>query len=88
MSLIQSPFQFDGIPDCGLCFATQWRSSPLPKLLFHAEPGALMPAPVVDHLSATLSNLEVRFVGAGTHFLQEDHPHLIGQGLADWLRRI
>ena len=63
-------------------------ASPRPKLLFHAEPGALMPSPVVDHLTATLSHLEVRFVGAGTHFLQEDHPHLIGQGLADWLRRI
>ena len=62
-------------------------ASPIPKLLFHAEPGALAPKPVVDYLSENVPNLEVRFVGAGTHFLQEDHPHLIGQGIADWLRR-
>ncbi|WP_246079459.1 haloalkane dehalogenase [Parasedimentitalea maritima] len=63
-------------------------SSEIPKLLFYAEPGALMPQPVVDYLTAHLTNLETRFVGPGTHFLQEDHPHLIGRGLADWLRRI
>ncbi|WP_114285286.1 haloalkane dehalogenase [Candidatus Halocynthiibacter alkanivorans] len=63
-------------------------SSEIPKLLFYAEPGALMPKRVVDYLTAKVKNLETRFVGAGTHFLQEDHPHLIGQGLADWLRRI
>ncbi len=63
-------------------------SSPIPKLMFYAEPAALMPAPVADHLAATVPNLEVRFLGAGLHFLQEEHPHLIGQGIADWLRRI
>ncbi len=62
-------------------------ASPIPKLLFYAEPGALAPKPVVDYLTAHVPNLEVRFLGTGTHFLQEDHPHLIGQGLADWLRR-
>ncbi|NIZ63227.1 haloalkane dehalogenase [Sedimentitalea sp. CY04] len=63
-------------------------SSEIPKLLFYAEPGALMPQPVVDYLTAHVTNLETRFVGPGTHFLQEDHPHLIGRGLADWLRRL
>jgi haloalkane dehalogenase len=63
-------------------------SSPIPKLMFYAEPGALMPKAVADHLAATVPNLEVRFVGAGTHFLQEDHPQVIGQGIADWLRRL
>lgn len=63
-------------------------ASEIPKLLFYAEPGALMPEPVVNYLAQNLSKLETRFVGAGTHFLQEDHPHLIGRGLADWLRRI
>lgn len=63
-------------------------TSPMPKLLFHAEPGALLPQPAVDFLAANVPNLEIRFLGAGTHFVQEDHPHLIGQGLADWLRRM
>jgi haloalkane dehalogenase len=62
--------------------------STVPKLLFHAEPGLLLPEPAVDHLRANLTDLEIRFLGAGTHYLQEEHPHLIGQGLADWLRRL
>ena len=63
-------------------------SSQIPKLMFYAEPGALMPGPVADYLAANVPNIEARFVGAGSHFLQEDHPHVIGQGIADWLRRI
>ncbi|MEL6640752.1 MAG: haloalkane dehalogenase [Pseudomonadota bacterium] len=59
----------------------------IPKLLFYATPGALMPQQVVDWHAANVSNLEIRYLGAGLHFLQEDHPDLIGQGLADWLRR-
>jgi haloalkane dehalogenase len=67
----------------------EWlQTSPLPKLLFHAEPGMLFTAPVVEQVTATVPNLEVRFLGVGTHYLQEEHPHLIGQGLADWLRRM
>ena len=63
-------------------------SSQIPKLMFYAEPGALMPRPVADYLTANVPNIEARFVGAGSHFLQEDQPHVIGQGIADWLRRI
>lgn len=61
--------------------------SDLPKLLFWAEPGALMPRAAVDWHVARVPNLETRFLGAGLHFLQEDHPDQIGYGLADWLRR-
>ncbi len=62
--------------------------SPIPKLIFHAEPGVLMPAPVIAHFQAMLPAVETRLIGAGLHFLQEDHPQVIGTGLADWLRRI
>ncbi|MEO1680709.1 MAG: haloalkane dehalogenase [Pseudomonadota bacterium] len=61
--------------------------SDIPKLMFYAEPGSLAPKPVVDYMIANVPNLEARLLGAGLHFLQEEHPHLIGQGLADWLRR-
>ncbi|GLQ16456.1 haloalkane dehalogenase [Maritalea porphyrae] len=63
-------------------------SNEIPKLLFYADPGALVIGPVVDYMKANVKQLETRFVGAGMHFIQEDHPHVIGQGLADWLRRI
>ncbi len=63
-------------------------ASDIPKLLFYAEPGAITPREAVDYMTANLANLETRFLGAGLHFVQEDHPHLIGQGLSDWLRRL
>ena len=62
-------------------------NTPLPKLYFYAKPGGLNPAPVVDYFQKTLPNLETRFIGAGVHYLQEDQPDIIGQGLSDWLRR-
>lgn len=62
--------------------------SDIPKLLFYAKPGALMPQAAVDHLAGTVKNLEIRFLGVGGHYLQEEHPHVIGQGIADWLRRL
>ena len=62
--------------------------SHLPKLYFYASPGALNPAPVADWIIKNVPNLETRFLGHGTHFLQEDHPELIGTGIADWLRRV
>jgi haloalkane dehalogenase len=62
-------------------------TSDIPKLYFYATPGALNPAPVVGYVTNTARNLETRLVGAGTHYIQEDHPDVIGQGIADWLRR-
>ena len=59
----------------------------IPKLYFYASPGAINSPQVLDYLVANVSNLETRFVGRGTHFLQEDHPDLIGSGVVDWLRR-
>lgn len=61
--------------------------SKIPKLYFYASPGALNPAPVVQWIVANVQHLETRFVGRGSHFLQEDHPDLIGMSIADWLRR-
>jgi len=64
------------------------RSSDTPKLYFYATPGALNPAPVAGYLAQTTRNLETRLVGVGTHYIQEDQPDIIGQGIADWLRRL
>ncbi|NIR43741.1 MAG: haloalkane dehalogenase [Gemmatimonadetes bacterium] len=60
----------------------------IPKLLFHATPGAIVPAPLVEWCRANLKNLETVELGEGIHFLQEDHPHEIGDALSDWLSRI
>jgi haloalkane dehalogenase len=64
------------------------QESELPKLLFYATPGTIMPAPVVERTTAHLKNLKTVHVGQGIHFLQEDHPDLIGSELASWYRML
>ncbi len=59
----------------------------VPKLLLHAEPGAITRAPLVEWCKAHLPELEVVHVGAGIHYLQEDNPDGIGKAVADWYRR-
>jgi haloalkane dehalogenase len=58
----------------------------VPKLLFHATPGALIPAPIVDWCRQNLENLKTVDLGQGIHFFQEDHPQKIGTELAAWCR--
>ena len=60
----------------------------LPKLYFFVTPGALNPPPVAKALSSSLSNLTAVDLGAGSHFVQEDHPHEIGRALSGWLKEI
>ncbi len=63
-------------------------ASELPKLLFHVDPGAIIPMAQAEHLQATLKNLETVFLGKGGHFVQEDYPDEIGTALVDWLSRL
>ncbi len=63
-------------------------STDMPKLMLHVAPGALMPPPVVEYVKANASNLEDVFLGAGVHFVQEDHPEAIGRALRDWIDRL
>ncbi|MCY1013488.1 hypothetical protein OV079_49770 [Nannocystis pusilla] len=46
------------------------------------------PPAVAGWCRAHLPRLEVVELGHGLHFVQEDHPHAIGRGLADWLSRL
>ena len=59
-------------------------STAVPKLMFSVTPGALMPAPVVEFLEGEAANLTHTPLGAGVHFVQEDHPDAIGQAIATW----
>ena len=67
----------------------QWlQETEIPKILFYATPGVLLPSSMVEWSEANLKNLETIYVGEGIHFIQEDHPHEIGRGLADWYQEI
>ena len=54
-----------------------------PKLLVNALPGAILIGPQLE-FSRTWPNLTEVAV-PGSHFIQEDSPHEIGEALADWL---
>jgi len=60
----------------------------IPKLLIHADPGAIMPAPVVEWCRTHLPELQTVHVGRGIHYLQEDNPHGIGRAVAEWYREL
>jgi len=62
------------------------QQSELPKLLFYATPGAILPPMLVEWCQQNLKNLKTVDIGQGIHFLQEDNPHLIGSELASWYR--
>jgi haloalkane dehalogenase len=63
-------------------------SSRYPKLLFAADPGALVSPALAARFAATLHNCKFVQLGAGVHFLQEDHPETIGRSVADWIGEI
>ncbi len=56
----------------------------LPKLLFYANPGAIIAAATVPTLKQALKNLRTVDIGPGSHFVQEDNPHKIGEEVAKW----
>ena len=69
-------------------FIAWLEQSDVPKLHLYVTPGAINPPEVVEYLSGRLDNYETVHVGEGLHFIQEDHPEVIGLTIADWLRRV
>ena len=62
------------------------QQSDVPKLILHATPGAILPPPALEQYMSVLSNVTTVDLGNGIHYLQEDHPHEIGEGIANWYR--
>jgi len=60
----------------------------LPMLHFWARPGALNSENAAQYFIENVRNLESLFIGDGQHYLQEDHPEIIGRAIHDWRRRI
>jgi len=65
------------------------KSSPIPKLLLWAEPGMIIKGKkAAEKIKNTFANTETYFIGKGKHYLQEDHPHVIGKAIANWYTQI
>ncbi|MEE8371109.1 MAG: hypothetical protein V3R73_03105 [Sphingomonadales bacterium] len=58
-----------------------------PMLLFYVNPGAIISPATAAKIAGRLKNIETRYLGPGLHFIQEDYPHQIGLGIADWRQR-
>jgi len=62
--------------------------SSYPKLLFVGNPGALISPPFAQSFARGLKNCRVVQLRTGIHYLQEDHPEVIGTEIREWLAAV
>jgi len=60
-------------------------ASTYPKLLFAADPGAIVSPALAEEFAHKLHNCRLVKLGAGIHYLQEDHPETIGRSVAEFI---
>ena len=63
-------------------YADWLNESDVPKLLVKAEPGAILNGAQLEFCRAWPNQTEVS--APGSHFVQEDSPHEIGEAIRDW----
>lgn len=56
----------------------------IPKLCLYAHPGAIFQDEDVEYVENHFTNTTLVDIGEGIHYLQEDHPHRIGEEIASW----
>jgi haloalkane dehalogenase len=59
--------------------------SSYPKLLFVGNPGAIISPAFAESFAKGLKNCRVMQLSSGIHYLQEDHPAVIGANVKEWL---
>jgi haloalkane dehalogenase len=64
------------------------RASEYPKLLFAGNPGALISPAFACTFAQGLKRCRVVALSSGIHYLQEDHPDVIGTEIKQWLLEI
>jgi haloalkane dehalogenase len=83
---------FDGVPantSSRVDAYSKWLpQSELPKLMLFAEPGGIIPRAVAEEMAMNWGHLDTQFIGAGLHFVQEDHGTEIGQAIVQWASSI
>jgi haloalkane dehalogenase len=63
-------------------------ASRYPKLLFYGDPGALVSPSFAADFAKGLVDCKLVALGAGQHFLQEDHPDTIGRSVAAFITEV
>ncbi len=59
--------------------------STYPKLLFAGDPGAIVSPALAERFAKGLKNCRLVQLSSGLHYLQEDHPDVIGANIKEWL---
>jgi haloalkane dehalogenase len=70
------------------CAHAAFAASTYPKLLFAADPGALVPLAFAEELAGKLTDCRFVKLGDGLHFLQEDHPETIGRSVGAFIAEV
>nr|WP_295680837.1 hypothetical protein [uncultured Nevskia sp.] len=53
--------------------------------MFWGTPGVLVTPALAAHYAKTFPQLRSVDIGPALHYVQEDHPHLIGSTIAAWM---
>jgi len=67
-------------------YAEWLAGSEVPKLFVNADPGSILVGRQRDFARSLPNQREVTV--AGSHFVQEDSPHEIGEAIRDWLESL
>ena len=59
----------------------------IPTLHLYGEPGDVNSYDDVMWLAERLPHHQTQYIGPALHFVQEDHPKIIGRTISDWYRR-
>ncbi len=62
-----------------------FKTSAVPKLLLHADPGMIFKTSEVALIADGATNLTIRPLGKGLHYVQEDVPEAINNEVGRWL---
>ena len=63
-------------------------ASTYPKLLFSADPGAIVSPALAEEFAHKLHDCRLIKLGAGLHYLQEDHPETIGRSVTEFIAEV
>jgi haloalkane dehalogenase len=69
-------------------YAKWLKETEIPKLCFYVTPGVGFQAPDLEIVQNEFKNTTIIKLGEGSHFLQEDYPHEIGEGISTWYKEI
>ncbi len=76
------------VDEAARAYSEWFGKSDAPKLLLYAQPGALIRGPLLEWCRNNMRNLKTVEIGAGSHFVQEDRPHGIGEAIAEWFKAL